>query len=128
MSANKKTVLLCDDDQSILDAVSDVLLDAGYEVFTSHNHVEFLAQMRHCNPSVIILDVRMPERDGFWLAEGLQSLGKQIPIIFLTGYDSMIYRLYAPFVGSIAYLTKPVDTHRLLEKVHKATNRETVPT
>jgi FixJ family two-component response regulator len=128
MSANNKTVLLCDDDQSILDAVSEILFEAGYDVFTSHNHVEFLARMQECNPSVVILDVRMPERDGFWVAEGLQSLGQQVPIIFLSGYDSMIYRLYAPFVGSIAYLTKPVDRNRLLEKVDKAVNRATVPT
>ena len=84
--------------------------------------------MQQCSPSVIILDIRMPERDGFWLAEGLQALGQQIPIIFLTGYDSMIYRLYAPFVGSIAYLTKPVDTKLLLAKVEKALNRSPVTT
>jgi FixJ family two-component response regulator len=119
-STENRTILICDDDQDVLDAVSSVLREYGYDVVTAHEHTEFMACLQQCNPSVIILDIRMPERDGIWLAEGMQALGSQTPVIFLTGYDSMIYRLYAPFVGSVAYLTKPVDSQLLLAKVEKA--------
>ena len=113
-----KKILICDDDQDTLDALSVLLRNAGYEVLTAHEHNELSAKMRDSDPDLILLDVRMPERDGFWIAEGLQVLGRSIPIILMTAYDRMIYRLYAPFVGCVEYLVKPIDPRVLLSKIN----------
>jgi len=119
-SEAQKTILVCDDDQDILDAVSMALVNAGYKVVTAHEHKELTNQIRLSPPDLIILDVRMPERDGFWIAEFLQVLGVNVPIMFMTAYDQMVYRLYAPFVGAVEYLIKPVDMQILLKKVERA--------
>jgi DNA-binding response OmpR family regulator len=113
-------ILICDDDPEALESTSMLLRDAGYDVTAAHEHKEFLARLKEFTPDVIILDIRMPERDGIWIAENLQALGSRIPIIFLTGCSSTIYRLYAPFVGSIGYLTKPADRDTLLKKIARA--------
>jgi DNA-binding response OmpR family regulator len=116
----QRTICLCDDDQEILDATSSVLTHAGYSVVQAHDHKELTRKLRECAPDLIILDVRMPERDGFWIAECLQVLGSTVPIMFMTAYDKILYRLYAPFVGSVEYLIKPVDPQVLLKKVEHA--------
>jgi DNA-binding response OmpR family regulator len=118
-----RTVGICDDDPAILDCVAALLQSAGYRVFTAHHHEELARKLQEHSPDLLILDIRMPEHDGCWIAEGLQALGHKIPIIFLTGYDSLIYRLYAPFVGAVTYLTKPVDLTLLLSKVREVLDR-----
>ena len=113
-----QTILVCDDDDAILESVSSILTNGGYRVVTAHDHKEFFSVLKSERPSAIILDVRMPERNGLWLAENLQVLGFSTPIIFLTACDSFVYKLYAPFVGAVAYLMKPVDPYVLLEKLN----------
>lgn len=117
-------VCVCDDDQAVLDAVAAVLQTAGYRVLLAHEHKELETALRDEKPDLLILDVRMPGHDGFWVAEGLHALGSTIPIIFMTAYDRWIYRLYAPFVGAAQYLVKPVDPRVLLGKVEKLLARK----
>ena len=73
--------------------------------------------MQKMVPDLLILDVHLPEKDGFWVAENLQNLGVAIPIIFLTGDTRWAYRVYAPFVGPVEYLIKPFDPQVLLNKI-----------
>jgi CheY-like chemotaxis protein len=61
----------------------------------------------------------MPERDGFWVAEHLQMQGRRVPIVFMTAYDSNLYRTYAPFVGSVGFVTKPIDAQELVRQIEK---------
>jgi len=117
---NSKTICICDDDQEILNAVECVLSNAGYQVISAREHGELTQKLQDTPADLIILDVRMPGRDGFWIAECLQVLGSKVPIIFMTAYDKIIYRLYAPFVGSVEYLVKPVEPSVLLKKVERA--------
>lgn len=117
----KQRIFICEDDPETLEALSDLLRSAGYEVRGALGHAEMLQQIQLGSPpDLIVLDVRMPERDGIWVAENLRALGVNVPIIFHTGCDSLIYRLYAPFVGAAAYLTKPCDASVLLSKIEKA--------
>jgi DNA-binding response OmpR family regulator len=117
----KRRIFICDDEAETLVALSELLRNAGYDVCTAVGHDEMLQQIQLGNPpDLIVLDVRMPERDGIWIAENLRALGVNVPIIFHTGCDSLIYRLYAPFVGAAAYLTKPCDASVLLSKIEKA--------
>ena len=109
--------MVCDDDPHILAALSDLLTQSGYSVSTAQGHHELMARMQEHTPDLLILDVRLPERDGIWIAEGLQVLGSQVPVLFLTGYDSTIYRYYSPFVGAVGYMLKPVNPDALLKKI-----------
>jgi DNA-binding response OmpR family regulator len=119
-TVDKKTVLVCDDNDDILGFIGTLLQHAGFEVKLAHNSREFLAEFKNCRPDVIVLDVRMPEHDGFWIAEQLLDCGNKAPIIFLTAHDCLMYRLYAPVAGASDYLTKPIEPDVLLERINKA--------
>jgi DNA-binding response OmpR family regulator len=114
-----KRILVCDDDDDILDMLSHLLNGVGYIVSTAHGHKEFMERFDESRPDLILLDVRMPERDGFWIAEQLQSV-ERVPIIFITAHDRPVYRLCAPIVGAADYLAKPIDPDVLLARIEKA--------
>lgn len=114
-----KRILICDDDDDILDMLQHLLNGAGYTVATAHEHKEFMKSFHETKPDLVLLDVRMPERDGFWIAEQLQ-LTDRVPIIFITAHDRPVYRMCAPIVGAADYLAKPIDPDVLLDRIDKA--------
>jgi|ERR1043165_3931277 two-component system response regulator GlrR len=119
---NKGNIIICDDNEDVLEVVSMIVRRAGYNVVTANGHKELLPLLDSSHPELLICDIRMPERDGFWIAEHLQMQGMRIPIIFMTAYDSNLYRTYAPFVGSVAFVTKPIDSQDLLSQIKRALN------
>ena len=119
-SVPPKSILICDDNDEILELCSVILNKAGYQVQTASGHAEFSQKFDPtAPPHLIILDVQMPEHDGFWIAENLGS-GVRVPIIFVTGHDRPVYRLYAPIAGAADYITKPFDPDELLLRVETA--------
>ena len=113
-----KRILVCDDDADIVLLLATILEDAGYQVETASGHREFSAKFDPTSPpNLILMDVRMPERDGFSIAE---NLGGRVPIIFVTAHDRPVYRLYAPIAGGIDYITKPFEPEDLLKRIEKA--------
>jgi DNA-binding response OmpR family regulator len=113
----QKKILVCDDDADILDVISSLLKLEGYAVTTATAHDEFFAKFRHCKPDLIILDVRMPEHDGFWIADELQILKNKAPIIFVSAHNRSVYRLCAPIAGAVDFIVKPFDPPDLIERV-----------
>ncbi len=113
-------ILVCDDNDDILAFLYVLLRKAGFEVTTVHGLTETMDALKSFQPDLFILDVFMPECDGFFLAEELQMRGHDKPIIYITAYDNPAVRLNAPVVGAIEYLIKPLDIDVVLEKVHKA--------
>ena len=120
MGASQKSILICDDNEDILELLSKMLRIAGYKVFAANGYKEVLPLIDSVHPDLLICDIRMPVRDGFWIAEFLQMEGKNIPIIFITAFDTQLYRAYAPFVGSVAFVTKPFEADELLGKIRNA--------
>ena len=116
----QRTILVCDDNNDILELCSTILTSAGYTVDTANGYEQFRAKFDPTSPPhLLIMDVQMPEHDGFWIAENLGS-GVRVPIIFITGHDRPVYRLYAPIAGAFDYITKPFDPIQLLERSEKA--------
>jgi len=114
-----KRILICDDEDDILEMLAHLLNEAGYSVSTAHEHKEFMTRFHEAKPDLILLDVYMPEHDGFWIAEQLQGI-RRVPIIFITAHDRHVYRLCAPIVGAADYLAKPLDPDVLLNRIEKA--------
>lgn len=127
MSEEPKTILICDDNVDILEVVSLIVRRAGYTVISANGYQEVLPLLESAKPALLISDIRMPDRDGFWIAEHMQMNGVRIPIIFMTAYDSNLYRTYAPFVGSVGFVTKPIDAHELVMQINKALDGDTKP-
>lgn len=123
-----KTIIVCDDCDDILGLFYSLLRRDGYRVETVHGYAELKEVLKHTKPDLFVLDVLMPECDGFWIAEELQVQGYQVPTIFITAYDSPALRLNAPVVGAVEYLLKPIDPDILLQKVAKALNAKATDT
>jgi len=113
----KATILIVDDDKSMLDLLKRHLSNAGYKVLTAEDAVVAGRHVLKTPPDLIIADVSMPYMDGYELVAALKadSATRDIPVVFLTSRDDVAD--YAKQLGAVAYLHKPVLADRLLEIV-----------
>jgi len=114
-------ILIVDDTESNLQLIQAIFRKTNIEVVLASSGKEALALVLEHTFAVILLDVRMPELNGFETAEKLQSdkLTSSIPIIFVTASkfdDENIYQGYLS--GAVDYIFKPINTHALLSKVN----------
>jgi DNA-binding response OmpR family regulator len=109
-------ILIIDDEVKALALLKTNLEDANFEVHTANNGVEGVIRAIQIIPDLIILDVRMPELDGWDVCKRLKSTAstKDIPIVFLTAFSSDKDREKAKTLGAAEYLTKPIDPEKLL--------------
>jgi DNA-binding response OmpR family regulator len=122
----KEKILLVDDDPDILDAISMILESQGYQVVTARDGVEGLANLKAEKPDLMILDLLMPNMDGFAVCKELQdprwAKYRDIPILILTSVrEEASRRRYELETGLELdvddYVEKPVSPDILLERV-----------
>jgi putative two-component system response regulator len=108
-------ILVVDDDPMIVDVLTRFLSREGYEVITAQNGVEALGQVERHKPDLILLDVTMPEMDGFTTCRRLKDDERTalIPITMLTGLDDREHRTRGIEAGADDFLTKPFE-HSIL--------------
>ena len=114
-----KEIIVCDDDEDILEYLRVLLLTEGYTPLIARGMYDVFPYIRNNEPRLLLLDIRMPEYDGFEVAETLRRNGVQMPIIFLTAHDNMFSRVYSPLVGATGFFTKPIDANALLERIRQ---------
>ncbi len=123
MTTTKGHVYVVDDDPPVRRALSRMLKVAGYKVVTFASASEFLAHPGREHLACLVLDVRMPGRDGFELLELLQTDGWNLPVIFITGHGDLPMAARARKAGAADFLAKPVDERVLLDAVERALAR-----
>jgi len=111
------TVLVVDDDASILDTVSSILSGEGFDVVSASSGQEALEAVARKLPVLILLDMRMPVMDGWAVARALRGQGIRVPIIVMTAAESA--RRWADEVGAEGYLAKPFGLDELLATVER---------
>jgi len=112
-SSRKARILVVDDEDALTDLVSSALRFAGYEVATESNGIDALRRIKGQTPDLVVLDVNMPEIDGFEVCRRIRRDGIDIPVIFLTARDD-IDDLRSGFrQGGDDYLTKPFSLEEL---------------
>ena len=119
-----RTVYVVDDDPSVRKSVSRLLRTAGYEVEAFASADDFLAHPPASEPGCLLLDLRMPGRDGLELQEALAAARKRIPIIFVSGHGDVPSSVRAMKGGAVDFLTKPYSAEDLLEAVARAMAKE----
>ncbi len=121
MTPPKATVLVADDDPVILELVRLTLGTQGYEVLTASSGVETIRTALTHKPDLIILDILMPEMDGYEVMRLLKSSEEtnNIPIIVLTAYASEAGALVSWMEGADGYLAKPFNPDELLMLVER---------
>src|ERR1700757_3345352 len=120
MSESVSQIYVVDDDRSVLEAVGSLIRSAGLSVTTFASAREMLASLRKELPSCLVLDIQLPDINGFELQQQLARKDIQIPIIFLTGHGDIPMSVRAVKAGAMEFLTKPCDDDYLLEAVRSA--------
>ena len=107
------TILVVDDDLLVLESLDDFLKQAGYSVTTANSAREAIEQARETPYEVAVLDMKMPEMDGFQVAAMLRQLQPNLRIIIFTGYASLESEARAAQLDFYEYLPKS-NWHDLL--------------
>lgn len=116
---DKSLILIVDDVLQNLQVIGTALMDAGYEISMATNGQQCLEMLETIFPDLILLDVMMPEMNGFEVCKRIKSndLLKEIPIIFLTAKTETKDILEAFESGGSDYVTKPFNQAELLARV-----------
>jgi DNA-binding NtrC family response regulator len=124
MSESVSQIYVVDDDVSVREAVGSLIRSAGLRVRTFASAQEMLASLRMELPSCLVLDIQLPDINGFELQQELATKDIQIPIIFLTGHGDIPMSVRAIKAGALEFLTKPFDDEYLLEAIRSAIARD----
>ena len=119
-----KRVLVVDDEQNIVDILRFNLEREGYEVITAANGLEGLSLARSRDPDLILLDVMMPEMDGFQVCRELRREDKLTPIIMLTAREEEADRVMGLELGADDYVSKPFSVRELMARVRTNIRRQ----
>jgi DNA-binding response OmpR family regulator len=116
--AVQKKILVVDDDPSITKMIDKLLSNQGYTIQIAHDGLDGMVQVRKFIPDLILLDIMMPEINGYDVCSNLKfdDRFKHIPIIILTSREQELDPRIGKLMG-ISYIHKPIDTKSLLEKV-----------
>ncbi|MEG4918661.1 MULTISPECIES: response regulator [unclassified Microcoleus] len=113
------TILIVDDNSANLGVLSDALSQEGFEVRVAKSGKMALERVKYALPDLILLDVMMPEIDGFETCRRLQANPetKQIPIIFMTALSDTANKVEGFKLGAVDYITKPFQQEEVLARV-----------
>lgn len=114
---HNSSILVIDDDPSILSTVTDILEFEGFPVATASNGAEGLRCVEQARPALVLLDMRMPVVDGWEFARMLRERGIALPIIVMTAAQDA--RRWAQEIGATGYLAKPFDLTDLVDTVKR---------
>jgi DNA-binding response OmpR family regulator len=117
----RKKILVVDDDAELVEIISFNLKQAGYSIGTASNGVDALKKARSLEPDLIVLDVMMPELDGFAVCEILRrdSATAALPILMLTALSSELGRVAGLGSGASGFLTKPFSPRLLVQRIEE---------
>jgi two-component system OmpR family response regulator len=116
-------VLVVDDETSIADLLATGLRFVGFDVRTAGGGLEALTLVRDWRPDLIVLDVMMPDVDGFEVTRRLRGEGRQTPVLFLTARDAVEDKVAGLTIGGDDYVTKPFSLEEVVARVRALLRR-----
>jgi len=116
-------VLVVDDEANIAELVATALRYEGFEVQTAADGASALAAVRDLAPDLVVLDVMLPDADGFELQKRIRADGQHVPVLFLTARDAVEDRVRGLTLGADDYMTKPFSLEELVARVHAVLRR-----
>lgn len=117
----RKSILVADDEPSIVLSLQVLLQKAGYEVRIARNGEEALAAIHEQIPDLVLLDAMMPKRDGFDVCQSLRAdpATRTLPVVMLTAKSRDVERQKGIALGATDYITKPFSTRDLVALVRR---------
>ncbi|WP_345337614.1 response regulator transcription factor [Actinomadura viridis] len=121
--ASEGLLLVVEDEPNILELLAGSLRFTGFEVITATNGADAVQAARRRRPDLIVLDVMLPDIDGFDVARRLRSGGDQTPVLFLTARDSVQDRIKGLTIGGDDYVTKPFSLEEVVARIRAVLRR-----
>ena len=116
-------LLVVEDEPNILELLSASLRLAGFEVATATGGLEALQAVQRHRPDLIVLDVMLPDLDGFDVARRLRSGDTRTPVLFLTAKDATEDKVTGLTVGGDDYVTKPFSLEEIVARIRAVLRR-----
>jgi two-component system, OmpR family, response regulator len=116
-------VLVVDDEPNIVDVISMALRFQGFEVESAGTGADAIAAVAAFKPELIVLDVMLPDMEGFDVARRLGAERARVPIVFLTARDSTEDKIRGLTIGGDDYVTKPFSLEELVARVRSILRR-----
>ena len=116
---DKKRILICDDDVAIRESYR-LILENSYQLNFANNGIKALEEFKNNSFDLVILDIKIPKKDGLEVLKEMKNANPQSNILIITGYKSASIAEEAIKLGAINYLPKPFDKSKLLKTVREA--------
>lgn len=126
MPNSKSTILVVDDQPGIRRLLLEVLTEEGYDVHTAANGYEGMQKAKEVNPTLILMDMKMPGMDGIETLRELKQLNQAEKVIMMTAYGELGLVNIAKELGAYAYVTKPFDIIELCTMIEHVISQKSV--
>ena len=124
---NKNIILVVDDEDIVLESCRKVLEADGFEVMLATSAEEALEIMESELPVALLMDIKMPERDGIYLMGQIREKWLEIPVIVMTGYPTAETIAEAAKMGAATLISKPFTPDELVETIRRVLKKEIRP-
>ena len=116
------SVLIVDDEHSILQSLSGLLADEGFEVITASNGYEALKIIDHESPDLVLLDIWMPGIDGIETLQEIKKENPYIQVIIITGHGTIETAVKATKLGAFDFIEKPLSIDKVIVAINNSLN------
>ena len=117
------SLLVVEDEPNIRELLATSLRFAGFEVSVANDGRSAIISASERNPDLVVLDVMLPDMDGFEVTRRLRESGRQLPIVFVTARDSVDDKIKGLTVGGDDYVTKPFSLEEVVARIRAVLRR-----
>ncbi len=121
--AKDETILIIEDEESIMDILAYALRKEGYRVHGAATGQEGLQLFEGISPDLVILDVMLPDMDGFDICKKLTAMSN-VPVLMLTARDDIVDKVLGLELGADDYMTKPFDVREIIARIKALLRRQ----
>ncbi len=115
-----RTILIVDDEESILQSLEGILSDEGFEVACARTGQEALEKIKEVMPDLVLLDIWMPGMDGIDTLIKIRELSRQIQVVMMSGHGTIETAVKATKLGAYDFIEKPLSLEKLLLTINNA--------
>ena len=119
-----ESILIVDDDINLCEALSDELKEVGYSVNYVNDAESAFNFLMEKPVDLILLDLKMPEKDGFYVLSKLKETGRKFKVIVLTAYADVKSAIDSAKLGATDFISKPYDLDELIITIRKVLQKE----
>ena len=116
------SILIVDDEPSILQSLSGLLTDEGFEIYTADNGYEALKIIDSEVPDMVLLDIWMPGIDGIETLKEIKKTNPALPVIIITGHGNVETAVKATKLGAFDLIEKPLNIDKVIVAINNALN------